>query len=119
MLEKLKIHNHRQPYLIVIEENIDIQKLEKYLKGVGFEKAILAWKDPGEVLSVRKIDNVKYQYHIRAFNDGEIRGHYEYSPEGSPIKHVTVEGFLPKEDYFKRLINNFVENIIVHEEPSI
>ena len=110
ILEKLKIHNSRQPYFITTIENIDIQKFERYLKKVGFEKAILSWKDPGEVLSMRKIDNDKYQYHIRIFSNGEIRGHYEYSSESNPIKHVIEAVFLPEKSYFERLIVNFVEN---------
>lgn len=70
----------------------------------GFEKAILTWKDPGELVNMRKIDQQVFQYHIRLFSDGEIRGHHEYSSEGSPWSHIFEKGFQESKEYFEKLL---------------
>ena len=70
-------HHHRQDYLIghlVSQKNM--KDLEKHLVKNGFEKAIIALKDPGEILCMRKREGKEFQYHIRLFNDGEVRAHY-------------------------------------------
>ena len=53
----------------------------------------VAYFDPGQVLSMRRLDQEKpdRQYHLRIFNDGEVRGHYEYTPEDKPRKHLNNE----------------------------
>lgn len=108
VLEKLKVHNYRQPYLIATKENIDIERLRNHLEKEGYEDVILAWKDPGEVLGMRKVDEEKFQYHIRLFEDGEIRGHYEYSSEGNPIGHIFERHFEERPEYFRALLRDFI-----------
>ena len=73
-----------------------------------YEHNILAWIDDCEILSVRKRFGNKYQYHIRLYSDGEIRGRYEIAPEYAPLKHITFEVY-PKIHYFKKLLNEFLE----------
>ena len=86
VLEKIKIHNQRQPYLIgCLCDDKNYSNLKDYLKEQGFEDAILAWRDPCEILGMRKTKG-KFQYHIRLFEDREMRCHYEYSSEGNPWK---------------------------------
>lgn len=104
-------HNFRQKYIVgKLKSNSNVFKLKKYLFTKGFEKDYLAWKDPGEILSLRKVDlnNPKFQYHIRLFKDNEIRGHYEYSPEGSPYGHIIEKEFRPETLYFKKLLKEFL-----------
>lgn len=74
----------------------------------GYEEAIIAWCDPGEVLSMRKIHNEIYQYHVRLFIDGEIRAHYEYSPESKPIEHIRETFFKPETEFFKNLLGGYL-----------
>lgn len=50
----------------------------------------LAYVDDGEAVNVRRLrmNNGKwYQAHVRAFEDGEIRAHYEIAPEQDPVAH--------------------------------
>ena len=108
MLEKLKIHRGRQPYLVGFLKG-EISALKNYLEREGFEDAILAWKDEGEILSMRKINDEIYQYHIRVFDDGEIRAHYEYSSEGNPWGHVREHHFVPKKRFFSELLEHFMK----------
>lgn len=94
LIVKLKLRPRiRQPYYIgSIEKNTD--EFRKYLTAAGFEETKLAWIDDGEILSLRKIDGKFYQHHIRVFSDGEVRGHFEYTPESHMVKHVMSIGMV-------------------------
>ena len=110
LMEFLKIHNFRQDYIIghlVSNQNKD--SLFKLLFEQDFEYGICAWKDPGEILGMRKLDTPLYQYHIRLFSDGEIRGHYEYSPEAKPIAHSLEKGIEPRKEFFEELLQGYLE----------
>lgn len=111
ILEKLKLHTGRQPFAIgfLNQEKYTPNDLETYLIDEGYEKAILAWKDAEEILSLRKIDNTIFQYHIRLHSDGEIRAHYEYSAESNPIKHFFEKDFDAKNDYFNNLLKDYLQ----------
>ncbi len=112
--ERLGFHNFRQKYLLGrLNVNYNKESLEHTLRGEGFERAIIAWRDPGEVLSMRKIHNSIFQYHIRLFIDGEIRAHYEYSPESHPISHFFEARFEPETEFFTKLLGNY---LIVEEK---
>lgn len=104
-LERFRIHHHRQDFLLghlVIGKSHDELKLS--LNQIGYEDVILAWRDPGEILSMRLIDpdpgRSIYQYHFRLFSDGEMRCHYEFSSEGNPIGHVLEIGFESRPEIF-------------------
>lgn len=110
-LEKLKFHTGRQPFIIgFLKEGLNQSDLKNYLIDNDFELAILAWKDEQEIFSLRKTDNKIFQYHIRLHSDGEIRGHYEYSPEGSPLKHVLEKGLEQKSDFFINLLKDYLKD---------
>lgn len=75
-----------------------LEDLKKHLhEKWGFGNHFVAWPDEGQVLSWRKINDFNHQYHLRVFEDGEIRGHFEYTPEGHPIAH-----FEEKDESFHR-----------------
>ena len=108
-LEALGFHNHRQRYLLGrIGTRYGREDLKCFLTEKGFEHAILAWQDPGEVLSMRRVKDRIFQYHIRLFIDGEIRAHYEYSPEAHTFKHFFEHHFEPETEFFLNLFGEYL-----------
>lgn len=65
-----------------------VEEFVKYLGTQGFCNHFIAWRDSGEIVSVRRLVDFEWQYHLRIFADGEVRGHYEYTPESHPLWHV-------------------------------
>ncbi|MES2087965.1 MAG: hypothetical protein V4467_03140 [Patescibacteria group bacterium] len=107
--EKLGFHNFRQKFLLGrLNSQFNKSELAKLLYAAGFEAAVIAWHDPGQVLSMRKIDSEIYQYHLRLFVDGEIRAHYEYSPESHPLSHFLEARFEPRTEIFKEFLGNYL-----------
>jgi len=85
------IHHHgRQPFHIGwLAANDTAEDLRDYLiKNRGFEDHFPCWIDDGETVDLRFRQNFDWQYHLRIFKDGEIRGHHEYTPESRPIAHL-------------------------------
>lgn len=74
----------------------------------GFGNHFVAWTDNEQVLSWRKLVNFEEQYHLRVFNDGEIRGHYEFTPEAHPIEHLEEKGEINKKEDFLKFLGDFV-----------
>lgn len=124
-IERLGFHNFRQKYLLGrLNANYNKESLEGMLQKEGFEKAIIAWRDPGQVLSMRKIHDEIFQYHIRLFIDGEIRAHYEYSPESHPLNHFLEVKFTPETEFFRKLLGRYLigeeqELFFVKEKPPL
>ena len=86
-------HEGRQGFLVGrLAYNESIKSFTDYLVKLGYGNHFVAWKDQGEVVSLRYVIGFEYQYHIRVFADGEVRGHYEYTPECYPIKHLKAIG---------------------------
>lgn len=73
----------------------------------GFGNHFVAWTDTGQVLSWRKLADFKDQYHLRVFEDGEIRGHYEYTPEAKPIAHFAEKGETERHEDFIKFLGEF------------
>lgn len=97
----------RQRFLlgtIAPEHNIDT--IIEHLVQNGFGHNTLAWEDTGEVASLRLSDGFRFQYHVRIFSDGEVRGHYEFTPEAHPWKHYYEEGMVPEREYFEQLLGD-------------
>lgn len=102
-------HDFRQNFLLGrLNSNYNRESLEAFLLQKGFEPAVLAWRDPGEILSMRKVDKGIFQHHIRLFIDGELRAHYEYSPESRPIDHIFEVVFKPETGFFKKLLGDYL-----------
>ncbi|OHA15298.1 MAG: UDP-N-acetylenolpyruvoylglucosamine reductase [Candidatus Taylorbacteria bacterium RIFCSPLOWO2_02_FULL_43_11] len=104
------IHKFRQKYIIgFLKKGKTPEEFTKHLKNKGYSKAYMAWKDLGEVLSLRKIIRKNFQYHIRLFEDGEIRGHYEYTAEANPLGHFYEVVFTDPKDYFEHLLHGYLD----------
>ncbi len=109
LMEFLGIHNLRDEYLLGhLATNYTKEDFAKFLSHEGFEPTILAWKNPGEILGMRKLDTAMYQYHIRLFKDQEIRCHYEYSPEAKPVGHFLGKVFNFRRDFFEKLLERYL-----------
>ena len=74
----------------------------------GFGNHFVAWVDEGQVLSWRKLVDFNDQYHLRVFEDVEIRGHFELTPEGHPIDHFTEKGEMNKREDFLKFLGEYV-----------
>jgi hypothetical protein len=112
VLETIGVHRTRQDFLLGhLSVSCSAAELEAHLIGHGFERAILAWKEPGEVLSLRKLDREIFQYHLRLYEDGELRGHYEYSSEGNSLAHVIETCFEARHEHFHEFLAAHVNRI--------
>ncbi len=74
----------------------------------GFGNHFVAWEDTGQILSWRKLTSFDDQYHLRVFNDGEIRGHYETTPESAPLEHFFEAEFNPKHYDFLQFLEGYI-----------
>lgn len=82
-------HSGRQNYLIgKIAPGQSVRDFVSYLVKLGYGNHFIAWIDQGEVAGLRYVKDFRHQYHIRVFEDGEIRAHYEYTPECYPLLHL-------------------------------
>ena len=86
--------NGRQRFLLGrLAPGVTPQMLGDYLVSKGYGKHFVALKDGGELFGFRYSPDFEHQYHIRAFSDGEVRGHYEYTVEAHPFRHDKEVGF--------------------------
>ncbi|MFA6251498.1 MAG: hypothetical protein WC603_02635 [Candidatus Paceibacterota bacterium] len=109
LIEILKLHNSRQKYFLGhLNSGYDKKIITDFLLSQGFEFDVIAYRDPGQILGMRKLDTPLYQYHIRFFDDGEIRGHFEYTPEAKPIKHSLETGIESRIDFFKKMLGEML-----------
>jgi len=97
LLEKTGLHKEHKDFRIGVVK--DISGARAFLENQGFEDAILAWKAKGEVVSMRSIYNGRFQHHIRVFENGVVKGHKEYSPEGNPLGHIFNKYLEPDHDF--------------------
>lgn len=102
----------RQPYHIGwLAPNKSLADLKRHLSSKwGFGNHFVAWEDTDQILSWRKLDSFDEQYHIRVFNDGEIRGHFEFTPESAPLKHFFAYHyeFMPKRHDFLHYLDGYI-----------
>jgi hypothetical protein len=104
-----KGHGGRQRFLIgSLLPSRSVRDLSFFLVEKGFGKHFIAWKDTGELISLRKTVGFEYQYHLRIFKDGEVRGHYEYTPECHPYLHMVQVGFEDRTSEFRELLQDWV-----------
>ncbi len=112
---KLIKHKGRQDYLFgKIADGKTFSEFLAHLGGYGFGNHFIAWEDDDEAISLRRLDGAHFQYHLRIFKDGEVRGHYEYAPETHFIRH------LKKRIWEKRQFNfaDFLDGWIVPAEKA-
>jgi hypothetical protein len=99
-----------------------LKELENHLhEKWGFGNHFVAWVDSGQVLSWRKLVDFDHQYHIRVFKDGELRGHYEFTPESKPLKHFDEVGEESHIREFKKFLGDFAvyEKYVSHLKPDL
>ncbi|MBI5733780.1 MAG: hypothetical protein HY973_02440 [Candidatus Kerfeldbacteria bacterium] len=121
-------HDVRQPYHYGwLQAELNELNFRDFLEKHGFEHDYIAWIDPDEVVNMRKVvtepiyphtfneGTIKnkakprkgvgvYQYHLRLFKDGELRGHFEYTGESHPFKHLFDIGLTNGAEYIKPLL---------------
>ena len=100
----------RQPYHVGwLAPKKSLADLKRHLSSKwGFGNHFVAWEDTDQILSWRKLDSFDDQYHIRVFNDGEIRGHYEFTPESAPLRHFFATRFNPKHYDFLQFLDGYI-----------
>jgi hypothetical protein len=102
-------HQGRQDWLIgTIAPHLSIQEFVSHLLKQGFGNHFVAWKDDGELVSLRYTDNFEYQYHLRVFEDREVRAHYECTPECHPFLHMREDHMEPRRAYFLNVLKDTV-----------
>ncbi len=115
LVRQLGHEEYRQRYhLGWVKPGIEFTDLVKELEKIGFANHFVAWKDQGQVFSLRKLENFDWQYHIRIFEDGEVCGHYEKTPESHPLDHFFERGELDRSDVFLAWIGSW----LVKESPA-
>jgi hypothetical protein len=104
------IHHHgRQNFVLGrIAPGRTIEGFLSYLEGQEFGNHFIAWRDDQEVVSVRRLVNFERQYHLRIFRDGEVRGHYEYTPECHPRWHLKEIGQEARTEDFLNFLGDWV-----------
>lgn len=101
----------RQPYRIgQIQKGVGLEEIQQHLARNGFFLERVAYPDPGQTLSMRRLsdEHPDRQYHLRVFSDGEVRGHYEYTPEDHPIQHLNEALFEKREEDFKGFLGKLL-----------
>ncbi len=98
-----------------VKAGVTITQVRQLLKQHGFSHDYIAWVDPDEVLNMRKIVNIIYQYHVRLFSDGEVRAHHEYTGESHCFKHLFEKGMTKGEDYLYPLLKEILDESITPE----
>ncbi len=87
---------------------IDASLFVRRLEAEGVGNHFIAWTEEDQVLSLRKLDGFEHQYHLRIFGDGEVRGHYEYTPEAHPVWHQKAIGIERRREDLLRLLGDLV-----------
>ena len=84
----------------------------------GFGNHFIAWVDEDQVLSWRKLTDFQDQYHLRVYSDGEICGHFEFTPEAHPLEHLEERGEKEAKEDFLKFLGEFAveEKHISHLE---
>ncbi|MBI4093809.1 hypothetical protein HY417_02500 [Candidatus Kaiserbacteria bacterium] len=99
----------RQDFLLgTLSPTHTLHEFVSFLISQGFGNHFIAWKDTDELVSLRKTVDFKYQYHIRVFRDGEVRCHYEFTPEYRPVRHLVRIGFEDRTEEFEHLLRDWI-----------
>jgi hypothetical protein len=112
LLLRLRIlrHEGRQNFLVGrVAKHITVKEFISHLIEVGYGNHFVAWRDDGELVSLRFVVSFMHQYHIRVFEDGEVRAHFEYTPECYPFWHLQEVGIEARRDEFLTLMGDRIE----------
>ncbi|MEK9176707.1 MAG: hypothetical protein AAB923_00250 [Patescibacteria group bacterium] len=104
----------RQRFLLGrLKQDVTTEAAKAHLREQGFSNNRAAFQDPGQLLSMRRLceEHSDRQYHVRIFIDGEVRGHYEYTPEDHPRKHLREDILEKREERFAIWIDAICERI--------
>ncbi len=100
-----------QPFFLgYLKEGITVELARQHLLGQGFFMNRVAYFDPGQMLSMRRLDEElpDRQYHLRIFDNGEVRGHYEYTAEDKPWRHLNEEILEARKEIFNEWIREIL-----------
>lgn len=110
-------HKIRQRYLLgTLKEGRTVKDFHSFLYKNGFRMTFYEWIDKDQELGVRKLVDNTHQYHLRVFKDGEVRGHYEKTPERHPIDHMYQRGMEPYREEFLNMIGDWITETPVPKE---
>jgi hypothetical protein len=102
-------HEGRQEYLIgTLRPDTSLEAFVAFLISKGYGNHFIAWKDDDELISMRYSEDFKTQYHLRIFSDGEVRGHFEFTPEYRPYRHLKKIGQEDRREYFIELLKEWI-----------
>jgi hypothetical protein len=102
-------HEGRQNFVLGhLAPGVKLDDFLHYIETQQFGNHFVAWTDDDQVISLRRLDGFKYQYHLRVFQDGEVRGHYEYTPEAHPKWHLQEVGFEERRGDFLRFLGDWI-----------
>jgi len=100
-------------YLGWLKPGVTPGEFKMHMKTKGFGNHFIAWIDENEEFSVRRLDGKSHQYHLRLFKDGNIRGHYEVTPEFDIYDHFWEKGMEARREEFLEFLGEWVI-----QEPS-
>ena len=107
-------HEGRQHFVLgALAPGRRMEDFIHYLHFNGYYNHFIAWKDDGQLISLRKLENFEWQYHLRVFKDGEVRGHYEYTPEAHPRWHLKEVGMEERRGIFLNHLGDWVVPVSV------
>lgn len=111
---------HRFP-LGFLRHGFSTHEFRILMRERGFFHQPMAFTDPGQVASLRRLDpsNHLFQYHVRLYKDGEVRGHYEKTPEDCPLDHLREIGFTDRRDKFRELLSGLIDETKVIELSNL
>lgn len=102
-------HEGRRDYLLgTLDPARSVYEFVAFLIAHGFGNHFVAWREEGELVGLRRTVGFKYQYHVRIFKDGEVRCHYEYTPECHPFLHLREIGVEDRTSEFKTLVKDWL-----------
>jgi len=102
-------HNVRQRYLLgALAPQKTVEGLLAHLESVGFGNHFVAWIDEGELFGLRRLEGFERQYHVRIFRNGDVRGHYEFTPESHPLRHFKEHGFEDRREEFLAFLGDWI-----------
>jgi hypothetical protein len=102
-------HEGRQDFLLgKLADGVNLDAFLAFMHTQGFGNHFVAWHDDDQVVSIRKVVDFTWQYHLRVFDDGEVRGHYEYTPESYPIRHLKEIHMDAHRDDFLRFMGDWI-----------